>query len=413
MIRLGVIGGRLQGVEASYLAREAGYEVVLIDRVAGVPATGLAHEVHVFDLTLEAQRAHRLLTSCDVVLPACEDLGTLLWLNEHLARWGVPFAFHASSYAISSSKLDSDRLFAEIDLPRPLPWPECGFPVVVKPSGSSGSEWVHVVDDEVGLVRARALLEERGQEVVVQEYVKGPSLSLEVIALGGDVETLVSTTLEFDADYDCSRVVAPAQADPRTIAALEEVGRRIAGHVGLQCLMDVEVMVDGLVPKVIEIDCRLPSQTPTAVYHACDLNMVALMVQACVGGRLPVIDRAPRRAVVYQHVRVSMGGLEVVGEHALAAAGPLRLVEGFYGAHVALTDGPTLDGEWVATIVTRGRDAAEARREAACVLDAMAADLGLPLLDGTTAAKGRAPRGVAHMPAYGRHDNPKMREEVR
>ena len=151
--------------------------------------------------------------------------------------------------------------------------------------------------------------------------------------------------------------------------------------MGLQGLMDVEVMVQGLVPKVIEIDARLPSQTPTAVYHACDLNMVALMVEACVGGRLPAVDRSPRRAAVYQHVRVSGGGLDVVGEHALATAGPLRLVEGFYGAHVALTDGPALDGEWVATIVTRGRDAAEARREAEGVLEAMADDLGLLRLD--------------------------------
>ena len=92
------------------------------------------------------------------------------------------------------------------------------------------------------------------------------------------------TTLEFDAGYDCMRVVAPAEADPCTIAALEDVGRRTAEHMGLQGLMDVEVVVQGLVPKVIEIDARLPSQTPTAVYHACDLNMVALMVEACVGG---------------------------------------------------------------------------------------------------------------------------------
>jgi pyrrolysine biosynthesis protein PylC len=156
----------------------------------------------------------------------------------------------------------------------------------------------------------------------------------------------------------------------------------MAAYMGLHGLMDVEVMVQGLVPKVIEIDARLPSQTPTAVYHACDLNMVALMVEACVGGRLPALDRSPRRAVIYQHVRVSAGGLEVVGEHALATAGPLRLAEGFYGAHMALTDGPASDREWVATIITRGRDVAEARRRAAGVLEAMAADLGLGVVKG-------------------------------
>lgn len=394
-MRLCVVGGRLQGTEAAYLAREAGYEVILVDRVAHVPATGLADEFHVFDVMADEARARRLLSSCDAVLPACEDLGALRWLDEHLADWGVPFVFHLPSYAVSSSKLRSDRLFADIDLPRPLPWPECGYPVVVKPSGSSGSDGVTVAGCAADLRRARMALEAAGHEVVVQQFVEGPSLSLEVIALGGDIEVLVPTTLEFDSDYDCMCVVAPAEADPRTIAALEDAGRRIAGHMGLQGLMDVEVMVQGLVPKVIEIDARLPSQTPTAVYHACDLNIVALMVEACVGGRLPVLDRSPRRAAVYQHVRASADGLEVVGEHALANAGPLRLVEGFYGAHMALTDGPALDREWVATIVTRGRDTAEARREAAGVMEAMADDLGLLLVE-PSSPRASAPRRGAY-----------------
>lgn len=385
----------MQGTEAAYLGREAGYEVVLVDRMSGVPATGLADEFHRFDVMADEERARRLLSSCDAVLPACENLGTLRWLDAHLADWGVPFAFHLPSYAVSSSKLRSDRLFAEIDLPRPLPWPECGYPVVVKPSGSSGSEGVTVAGCAADLRRARTALEAAGHEVVVQQFVEGPSLSLEVIALGGDIEVLVPSTLEFDAGYDCMRVVAPAEADPRTVAALEDAGRRIAGHMGLQGLMDVEVMVQGLVPKVIEIDARLPSQTPTAVYHACDLNMVALMVEACVGGRLPAVDRSLHRAVVYQHVRASAGGLEVVGEHALATAGPLCLVEGFYGAHVALTDGPAPDGEWVATIVTRGRDAAKARCEAARVLEAMAADLDLQLVE-PSPLRARAPRRGAY-----------------
>jgi len=378
-MRLCVVGGRLQGTEAAYLAREAGYEVVLVDRMPGVPASGLADEFHLFDVTADEARTRRLLSSCDAVLPACEDLGTLQWLDEHLADWGVPFVFHLPSYAVSSSKLRSDRLFAEIDVPRPLPWPDCGYPVVVKPSGSSGSEGITVAGCAADLRSARMALEAAGHEVAVQQFVEGPSLSLEVIALGGDIEVLVPTTLEFDAGYDCMRVVALAEADPRTIAALEDAGRRIAERMGLQGLMDVEVMVQGLVPKVIEIDARLPSQTPTAVYHACDLNIVSLMVEACIGGRLPTVDRAPRRAAAYQHVRVSAGGLEVVGEHALATAGPLRLVEGFYGAHVALTDGPARGEDWVATIVTRGRDAVEARRESAVVLEAIADDLDLLL----------------------------------
>ena len=105
--------------------------------------------------------------------------------------------------------------------------------MVVKPSGSSGSEGVVVAGCAAAVRRAREALEAAGHEVVVQEFIEGPSLSLEVIAMGGDILALVPTTLEFDAQYDCMRVVAPAEADPRAIAALEDAGRRAAAHMGL------------------------------------------------------------------------------------------------------------------------------------------------------------------------------------
>ncbi len=59
LMRLAIVGGKLQGTEAAYLAGEAGYEVVLIDRRPDRPAAGLAAEVHVFDVTADPARAAR------------------------------------------------------------------------------------------------------------------------------------------------------------------------------------------------------------------------------------------------------------------------------------------------------------------------------------------------------------------
>ena len=38
-VRVGVVGGKLQGVEATYLARKAGWEVVVIDQDPNPPAS--------------------------------------------------------------------------------------------------------------------------------------------------------------------------------------------------------------------------------------------------------------------------------------------------------------------------------------------------------------------------------------
>ena len=264
-MRLLIVGGKLQGTEAAYLAAKAGWETVLVDRREAVPAAGLV-DLHVIaDVTADEARTRSLVASCDAVLPACEDAPTLAWLAERVPGWGVPFLFDLEAYRVSASKLASRRLFADLDVPRPVEWPACGFPAVVKPSTASGSEGVVVAHDDAELDVARRELEAAGHDVVIEEYVAGPSLSLEVLAWGGRAVPLQVTGLEFDAAYDCKRVVAPvgevgaggpAAAGPDAacdwdaavpagvLDAFDAAGLRIAEGLGLNGLMDVEVMVE-------------------------------------------------------------------------------------------------------------------------------------------------------------------------
>lgn len=400
-MRLGVVGGRLQGTEAAYLGLAAGYQVVLVDRCSGTPASGLAAETYVFDVVGEPERARAVLGSCDIVLPACEDVFTLEWLTRTLPSWGVPCALHMPSYQVSCSKMRSDRLFAELGVPRPRPWPDCGFPVVVKPSGASGSEGVRVARDEVELAAARVRLHAAGHEVVVQQYVDGASLSLEVLRYAdGSVVPLVPTLLEFDEAFDCKRVLAPVSASPVLLGSLAEMGRVLAAGVGLVGLMDVEVMVDGDVPRVIEIDARLPSQTPTAVFHSTGINLVAEVLGVFMGrsGRRAAgghrADDHPSRAeagprpapaggpigVCYQHVHARDGRLAVLGEHVMSGAGPLRLLREEAGADEILTDRRPGAGLWSATLVCLGKDASEARMRADEATARLAREAGLCLM---------------------------------
>lgn len=83
-MRLGIVGGRLRGIEAVYLAKVAAHESVLIDRHRAPPAFGLASESHALDLPADPVRARAVLTSRDAVLPACENLETLRSLDVSL-----------------------------------------------------------------------------------------------------------------------------------------------------------------------------------------------------------------------------------------------------------------------------------------------------------------------------------------
>ncbi len=46
------------------------------------------------------------------------------------------------------SKKRSNRLFEKLGIPLPRSWPQCGLPLMVKPSVSSGSQGVARIDSE-------------------------------------------------------------------------------------------------------------------------------------------------------------------------------------------------------------------------------------------------------------------------
>ncbi len=366
-MKIAVVGGKLQGTEATYLAHKAGWEVILIDKSPASPALGMADEFHQIDVVSQASKLPAVLQSADLVIPALEEPLALLSLELVAKEEDIPLAFDAPSYRISSSKIRSDALFAELDLPAPRLWPHCGLPLLAKPSGSSGSRGVRRIGSREELLTFLAEAEAREESWCVQEFLEGPSYSLEVFGSQGNFVSLQTTTIEVDETYDCKRVLAPADLSPELKNNFDDLTRRIASALDLKGIMDVEVILHADTLKVLEIDARLPSQTPTAVYHSTGLNMIKLLADVFVGGSLPhslALDR--ERSVIYEHIKVGPESIEVAGEHIMAAAGPLKLRDNFFGADEAITDYEPGKVSWAATLihVDESCDLVWARREA-------------------------------------------------
>ena len=55
---------------------------------------------------------------------------------------------------------------------------------------------------------------------------------------------------------------------------LRDISVKIAELIELKGIMDVEVIDDEGILKVLEIDARIPSQTPTVVYHSTGVNLL-------------------------------------------------------------------------------------------------------------------------------------------
>ena len=376
---LAIAGGALQGLEVTYLARKAGYETLLLDKSEDAVATGICHRFVSLDLT-DHGALSETLESVDMVLPATENVHAL----RSLVRWcrenNKPLAFDPEAYAISSSKAESDHLFRRMKLPVPTPWPECGFPVLAKPDTGSGSHGVEVIPDSAALEERFGPFPTSGW--VLQEYLNGPSFSVEVMGIPGAYTPFQVTDLQMDRSHDCKRVTAPTTLPVHSAREFETMAVALAEAVRLRGIMDVEIVVHEGQLNVLEIDARFPSQTPTAVFHSTGINMVERLValfapDAGLDSHPDPGQRTDARGFVLEHLRFRRGKLSVEGEGMIRTAGPLRLVEDFFGSDEALTSHSHNKDEWVATLMVQGKDLPTARTRRDKILEEMRIRLGV------------------------------------
>jgi pyrrolysine biosynthesis protein PylC len=337
-VLVGIVGGKLQGVEAAYLAHKAGWGTRIVDKDPRAPASELGESFVQVDVTHE-QGLVEALGDVDLVIPALEDAAAL----NALVRWscsaGVPLAFDPEAYSLSSSKLRSMKLFDEIGSPVPTAWPQCDFPVLAKPDQGSGSKGVRVFDS-LDAMKSDFPSGLPPLGWVLEEYLEGSQYSLEVMGRPGRYRTLQVTDLYVDREFDCKRVIAPSQLPPELVAEFEKSSLAIAEALELNGIMDVEAILCRGELRILEIDARLPSQTPVSP------------------------ARVDPKGAVYEHIHLSGDRLKVCGEHIMTEHGPLKLVTDFFGADEAITNFEPGADSWVATLIfgaSNRREACEKR----------------------------------------------------
>ena len=391
-MKIAIVGGGLQGVEVAYLSKKAGFKVMVLDKTPDPPAKGLANEFVQFDIC-QINPASDILDKVDLVLPALENDAALAALERWQKNTVTPLCFDFDAYRISSSKLKSNDLFSKLAIPKPLDWPQCGFPVVVKPSTGSGSQGVRIIcsQDEWDKLFEPGYPKDKSakESWVVEQYIRGPSYSLEIIASQGRYETLPLTELFMDEDHDCKRIIAPVEIEPELIRCFEQSAKTIARHMKLDGIMDFEVILHEGEMKMLEIDARFPSQTPMAVYASTGMNMVKILADLALnqqpdlvfppGKPEPANTNKPRHVMV-EHIFVGPRGIGVKGENMMKSCGPLHLETDFFGADEAVTSFiPGVD-KWVATLIIKADTHKETRQKHEQILDDLACRFNLPLL---------------------------------
>lgn len=336
-MKVAIVGGKLQGTEAVYLSRLAGFESILIDKNPGVPASGFCDEFVCGDIVAEDDNVVEALKRADFVLPANENTDVLAAIRRIAKREKLKLAFDFDAYAVSSSKILSDKLFHENGVPAPVYYPEGEPPYIIKPSGESGSAGVRLAQTREEVERFFADCEDP-ENWIAQEYLEGPSYSIEVIGNGKEYRTYTITQIHMDEVYDCCMVTAPCEIGKAKEKEFAEIGEKIARLINLKGIMDVEVIDDGRGLKVLEIDARIPSQTPIAVYYSSGNNLFAEIADIAMYGEFRHAKAAGKKFCAYEHYQIEKGILHREGEHCMSEARPLSVREKMFGSDIVISD---------------------------------------------------------------------------
>ena len=337
MSRLIIIGGKLQGVEALYLAQKAKIETVLIDKNPLAIGSMLCERFICADLLKEPNTLIEILRKDDIVLPALENLKVLEKLDRLSSEFGFILAFDINAYRISSSKLLSDQLFRELNMPVPLYYPNCSPPYIIKPSNESGSLGVCYLKNEEALME---FLDNHSKENqwIIQEFLDGPSYSIEVIGKPGMYRTYEITRIHMDKDYDCKMVTAPCHLDEKESNSLKEMAIEIAEKIKLKGIMDLEVIYHNGTMKLLEIDARIPSQTPITVYEATGINMIEEIIDVFLKGSFGKMKKRKKYFAAYEQLLIDKDGVHQKGEHIIGDCRPLELFKDKFCSDQLISD---------------------------------------------------------------------------
>jgi phosphoribosylamine--glycine ligase len=222
----------------------------------------------------------------------------VLGLADALRRFGLlVFGPSAAAARIEGSKAFAKDVMSAAGVPTAARLPIARPPCVVKADGLAAGKGVFVCRTEDEVSEALRQLQPAGGDVVVEELLEGPEVSLFAVCDGVDAVPLASAQdfkRAFDGDegpntggmgaYAPVPGVGAAEAEALIeqvhLPVLAELARRGAPFVGL-LYAGLMLTADG--PKVLEFNCRFGDPETQAVLPLLESDLLELLSAAATG----------------------------------------------------------------------------------------------------------------------------------
>lgn len=323
-----ILGAGILQLPAIEKAKEMGLEVIAVDmnpNAAGFKIPGVVKEViSTIDTPaiLEAAKRH----SIDGIMTLASDMPMqsvavvchemcLVGISEDTALKATNKAFMREALKKSSvpiplffSVRGEKEFYRAIENVR-----NAGCRCIVKPADNSGSRGVVLLNEETDLNVAYnyASRYSRGGELVVEEFMEGPEVSVETLAIDEDVHVIqITDKLTTGAPYFVEIGHSqPSQLDDETKDQIKKVAIAANKAIGIQSgpsHTEIKVTKDG--PKIVEIGARLGGDCITT--HLVPLSTGVDMVESCIKialGEEPDITQKWSRGSAIRYIKTGIG----------------------------------------------------------------------------------------------------------
>ena len=188
-----------------------------------------------------------------------------------------------------------------------------GCRCIVKPADNSGSRGVDLLDDDSDLGAAYDYAHgySRGGELVVEEYMEGPEVSVETLAVDGEVTVIqITDKLTTGAPYFVEMGHSqPSGMDEATRAQIGQTAIAANGALGIRngpSHTEIKVTKDG--PKIVELGARLGGDCITThlVPLSTGVDMVECSIRIALGER-PDLRAKWRRGAAIRYLETQTG----------------------------------------------------------------------------------------------------------
>ncbi|MBE6807665.1 MAG: ATP-grasp domain-containing protein [Ruminococcaceae bacterium] len=379
MKRLFIIGASILQLPAIKKAKELGYYVGVADYNS--KAVGIAYADEYFNVSTNDQEGiyeAAKAFGADGIMTLATDMPmrSVAYACERLGLIGVTY----DTAVKATDKAEMIRVFEAEGVA--CPWYQVvskpadvfdiahkiTYPCITKPTDSSGSRGIMLAYNPEELVTAVAYSAEngRGGEVIVEEYMQGPEVSVEVIVWQGEVHILQITD---KLTTGAPRFVEmghtqPSRLSPDTQEKIKDLAGRAVKAVGIENgPAHVEIMVTESGPKMVELGARMGGDCITThlVPLSTGVDMIKATIDICLG-QTPDLNPKWNRGSAIRYLEVPCGFITAI-ENVDAAKEVPGVQEIAFTAKVGdYAGGIYSSADRIGFVIADGKDADEAEQ---------------------------------------------------